>query len=146
MRRPGHALGVCTRRAGTPGARRAGNALNQFTKCAPTARRFAAVQERVRADITEWLQYLRTVGFDGWRFDFVRGYSGQYIKQYIDATVRARRRRRQGQLGRLCGCRPPFLHPPTGCAAGAPALARLSARLLAPTPPPPTPGARHGVW
>ena len=32
-------------------------------------------QERVRKDLTNWLRWLRnTVGFDGWRFDFVKGY------------------------------------------------------------------------
>jgi glycosidase len=32
-------------------------------------------QERVRNDLKQWLKYLRTnVGFDGWRFDFVKGY------------------------------------------------------------------------
>ncbi len=32
-------------------------------------------QERVRQDITKWLKYLRgSIGFDGWRFDFVKGY------------------------------------------------------------------------
>ncbi|GBF99921.1 glycoside hydrolase [Raphidocelis subcapitata] len=53
----------------------------------PAAPNIDHTQERIRADITEWLRYLKTVGFDGWRFDFVRGYGGQYIKQYIDATV-----------------------------------------------------------
>jgi alpha-amylase len=45
-------------------------------------------QDQIRSDIIGWLQYLKTVGFDGWRFDFVRGYGGQYIKTYIDSTVR----------------------------------------------------------
>ena len=32
-------------------------------------------QQRVKDDIKGWLKYLRTnVGFDGWRFDFVKGY------------------------------------------------------------------------
>lgn len=32
-------------------------------------------QERVRKDITAWMKWLRNnVGFDGWRFDFVKGY------------------------------------------------------------------------
>lgn len=34
-------------------------------------------QERVRQDIVKWLKYLRgSIGFDGWRFDFVKGYGG----------------------------------------------------------------------
>jgi hypothetical protein len=32
-------------------------------------------QERIRNDIKAWLKYLRrNVGFDGWRFDYVKGY------------------------------------------------------------------------
>lgn len=35
-----------------------------------------------------WLKFLRhSIGFDGWRLDFVRGYHGQYVKQYVDETV-----------------------------------------------------------
>ena len=45
-------------------------------------------QERIRNDIIEWLRFLKnSIGFDGWRFDFVRGYGGQYCKVYTDATV-----------------------------------------------------------
>ncbi|KAJ9522786.1 hypothetical protein QJQ45_019818 [Haematococcus lacustris] len=45
-------------------------------------------QERVRNDIINWMKYLRnTIGYNGWRFDFVRGYPGQFCKQYVDATV-----------------------------------------------------------
>ena len=32
-------------------------------------------QEFVRQDITKWLKLLRSIGFDGFRFDFVKGYS-----------------------------------------------------------------------
>ncbi|GFR49731.1 hypothetical protein Agub_g11888 [Astrephomene gubernaculifera] len=47
-------------------------------------------QERIRNDIANWMKYLRnSIGFDGWRFDFVRGYPGTYCKQYIDETVPA---------------------------------------------------------
>jgi alpha-amylase len=35
-----------------------------------------------------WLKFLRTsIGFDGWRFDYVKGYSGEFSRTYIDATV-----------------------------------------------------------
>lgn len=45
-------------------------------------------QEHVRTDITEWMRWLRTsIGFDGWRFDFVKGYSGKYNAEYVNATV-----------------------------------------------------------
>eukprot|EP01025_Chloroclados_australasicus_P036479 TRINITY_DN3719_c0_g3_i1.p1 TRINITY_DN3719_c0_g3~~TRINITY_DN3719_c0_g3_i1.p1 ORF type:complete len:698 (-),score=116.69 TRINITY_DN3719_c0_g3_i1:415-2508(-) len=42
---------------------------------------------RVQHDIKEWLNYLKNVGFDGWRFDFVKGYSAEFTKMYVDATV-----------------------------------------------------------
>lgn len=46
------------------------------------------LQERIRQDLTEWMKYMRnSIGYDGWRFDFVRGYKGEYAKIYIDATV-----------------------------------------------------------
>ncbi len=32
-------------------------------------------QEFVRQDIIKWLKLLRSIGFDGFRFDFVKGYS-----------------------------------------------------------------------
>lgn len=45
-------------------------------------------QERVRKDLTNWMKWLRnTVGFDGWRFDFVKGYAGEAVREYINATV-----------------------------------------------------------
>ncbi len=35
-----------------------------------------AAQQAVREDIKGWLKWLRnSIGFDGWRFDFVKGYS-----------------------------------------------------------------------
>ncbi|GAV87630.1 Alpha-amylase domain-containing protein/Alpha-amyl_C2 domain-containing protein [Cephalotus follicularis] len=44
-------------------------------------------QEFVRKDLKEWLHWLRNdIGYDGWRLDFVRGFWGGYIKDYIDAT------------------------------------------------------------
>eukprot|EP01026_Neomeris_dumetosa_P067015 TRINITY_DN6517_c0_g1_i8.p1 TRINITY_DN6517_c0_g1~~TRINITY_DN6517_c0_g1_i8.p1 ORF type:complete len:559 (-),score=98.34 TRINITY_DN6517_c0_g1_i8:29-1705(-) len=44
--------------------------------------------QKVRNDIIEWLNYLRkSVGFDGWRFDFVKGYSSEFTKMYVDSTV-----------------------------------------------------------
>lgn len=44
-------------------------------------------QERVRNDLKQWLKTLKNVGFDGWRFDFVKGYAGHFTRDYIDATV-----------------------------------------------------------
>ena len=43
--------------------------------------------ETVQRDISEWLNYLRSdVGFEGWRFDFVKGYPGKFTGDYIQAT------------------------------------------------------------
>lgn len=45
-------------------------------------------QEFVRKGIKEWLNWLRNdIGFDGWRLDFVRGFSGVYVKEYIEAST-----------------------------------------------------------
>ncbi|GER41446.1 alpha-amylase [Striga asiatica] len=44
-------------------------------------------QEFVRNDIKEWLCWLREeIGYDGWRLDFVRGFWGGYVKDYLDAS------------------------------------------------------------
>lgn len=45
-------------------------------------------QESIQNDVIEWLRFLKnSIGFDGWRFDFVRGYDGRFVKIYTDATV-----------------------------------------------------------
>ena len=44
-------------------------------------------QEFVRADLKEWLNWLLDdVGFDSFRFDFTKGYSGTYVKEYLEAS------------------------------------------------------------
>nr|XP_010925057.1 alpha-amylase 3, chloroplastic [Elaeis guineensis] len=44
-------------------------------------------QEFVRNDLKEWLCWLRReVGYDGWRLDFVRGFWGGYVKDYLEAS------------------------------------------------------------
>ncbi|XP_050236433.1 alpha-amylase 3, chloroplastic isoform X2 [Mercurialis annua] len=44
-------------------------------------------QDFVREDIKEWLCWLRDeIGYDGWRLDFVRGFWGGYVKDYMDAS------------------------------------------------------------
>ncbi|CAK9172203.1 unnamed protein product [Ilex paraguariensis] len=44
-------------------------------------------QEFVRRDLKEWLYWLRKeIGYDGWRLDFVRGFWGGYVKDYLDAS------------------------------------------------------------
>jgi alpha-amylase len=44
-------------------------------------------QDFVREDLKTWLKWLREdVGFRGWRFDFVKGYSGTFTGEYVDET------------------------------------------------------------
>ncbi|XP_071707052.1 probable alpha-amylase 2 [Rutidosis leptorrhynchoides] len=44
-------------------------------------------QEFVRNDVKQWLNWLRNnIGYDGWRLDFVRGFSGEYVKEYIETS------------------------------------------------------------
>lgn len=44
-------------------------------------------QDFVRKDINEWLCWLRhEIGYDGWRLDFVRGFWGGYVKDYMGET------------------------------------------------------------
>ncbi len=43
--------------------------------------------ERVRQDIIDWLNWLKSeVGFDGWRFDYTKGYGGEYAGEYVEQT------------------------------------------------------------
>jgi hypothetical protein len=45
-------------------------------------------QEFVRADIKAWMQWLKTdIGFDGWRFDFTKGYGGEFVGEYVEHTM-----------------------------------------------------------
>jgi len=76
-------------------------------------------QERVRSDLAKWLTYLRTsIGFDGWRFDFVKGGAG-----------RGEGRGRRGWLGPRA--RPhPTRRPPPPPPPPAPPLQATAASLL----------------
>ena len=41
----------------------------------------------VQADLIAWMNWLKgTIGFDGWRYDYVRGFSGYYNSVYNNAT------------------------------------------------------------
>ncbi|KAL9238435.1 hypothetical protein vseg_012855 [Gypsophila vaccaria] len=41
----------------------------------------------VQNELVEWMNWLKTeVGFDGWRFDFVKGYAPYITKMYMDRT------------------------------------------------------------
>jgi len=42
----------------------------------------------VKSEIISWMQWLKnTIHFDGWRYDYSKGYSGSYIKTYNDNTA-----------------------------------------------------------
>jgi alpha-amylase len=42
---------------------------------------------RVRDDIVEWLAWMRrAIGFDGFRFDFSKGYAPRFVKEYLERT------------------------------------------------------------
>nr|PNR35675.1 hypothetical protein PHYPA_021525 [Physcomitrium patens] len=43
--------------------------------------------KRVQDELTDWMNWLRAeVGFDGWRFDFAKGYGPQYCGLYCERT------------------------------------------------------------
>lgn len=43
---------------------------------------------RVQKELSEWMNWLKTeIGFDGWRFDFVKGYAPSITKIYMEATM-----------------------------------------------------------
>ena len=45
-------------------------------------------QEFVRNDIKDWLSWLHTdIGYDGWRFDFTKGYGGEFVGEYVEHTT-----------------------------------------------------------
>ncbi|KAI3951300.1 hypothetical protein MKX01_020733 [Papaver californicum] len=42
---------------------------------------------RVQRELSDWMNWLKTdIGFSGWRFDFVKGYSVDYTKLYMENT------------------------------------------------------------
>ena len=45
--------------------------------------------ERVRSSLISWMNWLKNdnnAGFDGWRYDYVRGFNGGYVNDYNSAT------------------------------------------------------------
>ncbi|MCO5612271.1 hypothetical protein L7F22_066536 [Adiantum nelumboides] len=43
--------------------------------------------ERVQNDLVNWMKWLKAVvGFDGWRFDFAKGFAGWYVGLYVEKT------------------------------------------------------------
>eukprot|EP00884_Botryococcus_braunii_P002375 jgi/Botrbrau1/12138/Bobra.0186s0053.1 len=44
-------------------------------------------QPFVKRDMSEWLCWMRSyAGFDGWRLDFVKGFSGKHVADYMNAS------------------------------------------------------------
>lgn len=44
-------------------------------------------QDFVKEDLKEWLVWLRShAGFDGWRLDFVKGFHGGHVRDYMEAS------------------------------------------------------------
>lgn len=44
-------------------------------------------QPKVREDIVAWLSWLKNdIGFDGWRFDYTKGYGAAFVKEYVART------------------------------------------------------------
>lgn len=53
----------------------------------------------------EWLTWMRTcIGFDGWRLDYVRGFAGSHVKDYMEAS------RPQFAVGECAARTPAGLH------------------------------------
>lgn len=51
------------------------------------ARDIDHTQAYVRTSLIDWMKWLKsTVGYDGWRYDYVKGYGGYYNGLYNDAT------------------------------------------------------------
>lgn len=43
---------------------------------------------RVQKELVDWMNWLKTdIGFDGWRFDFVKGYAPSFTKTYMENTM-----------------------------------------------------------
>jgi len=52
------------------------------------ARDIDHTQAYVQQSIIDWLRWLKSnIGYDGWRYDFSKGYSGSYVAQYNTATT-----------------------------------------------------------
>eukprot|EP00746_Dinoflagellata_sp_MGD_P123426 gnl/MRDRNA2_/MRDRNA2_58076_c0_seq1.p1 gnl/MRDRNA2_/MRDRNA2_58076_c0~~gnl/MRDRNA2_/MRDRNA2_58076_c0_seq1.p1 ORF type:complete len:855 (+),score=118.50 gnl/MRDRNA2_/MRDRNA2_58076_c0_seq1:96-2660(+) len=53
----------------------------------PAAPNIDHANAKVRESLIEWMQWLKTyIGFDGWRFDFVKGYAPEFVSEYCSRT------------------------------------------------------------
>ena len=51
------------------------------------ARDIDHTQSYVQDSIKDWMKWLKNgIGYDGWRYDYSKGYSGYYVKLYNEAT------------------------------------------------------------
>ncbi|HSP78574.1 MAG TPA: alpha-amylase family glycosyl hydrolase, partial [Myxococcaceae bacterium] len=52
------------------------------------ARDLDHTQGFVRSDLSTWMNWLKSsIGYDGWRYDYVKGYAGSYVGTYNTNTV-----------------------------------------------------------
>ena len=46
------------------------------------------LNDDLRASLIDWMNWLKEdVGFNSWRFDFVKGYGPQFMDEYVGKTV-----------------------------------------------------------
>jgi len=44
--------------------------------------------KRVQRELIDWMRWLKhSIGFDGWRFDFAKGYAGYFVGHYVKHTL-----------------------------------------------------------
>jgi alpha-amylase len=56
-------------------------------ECHPAGRDLDHTNPDVRAAVKSYLQRLKGVGFEGWRYDLAKGYHGRFVREYNDASV-----------------------------------------------------------
>ena len=79
-------VGDDERFAGRGGTRKA-TAGHAFFEAAPN---LDHAHPGVKSDLVDWLRWLRRdVGFEGWRLDFVRGFDGAHVRDYVAASEAA---------------------------------------------------------
>ena len=57
-------------------------------KCAVHVADLDHTNDTLRSSIVDWMKWLQhDIGFEGWRFDFVKGYGAEFMQQYCGETV-----------------------------------------------------------